>query len=286
MSKSSTFNGKTVLVTGAASGIGLQIATQCAELGAKVLMTDIVDEIHTQANTIGGETESMIVDVSDRDQIGGAIEHLVDKHGRIDFIFNNAGVAIFGDVEIVDLDSWDKIIDVNLKAVAYGTKLAYDHMVKQGGGHIVNTASSAGLVPVPLQTHYVTTKHAVVGMGKNLSIEAEDHNVHVTTFCPGFIQTGMMTNNTLYGRMDIPDLTALMPVPALSAEKAVARLLAGVSRNRRIVITPFYGRLGWWFERLSPWASHYMHRFIYKRTIKRAVKEAEAAKASTPVEQN
>ena len=119
----------------------------------------------------------MIVDVSDRDQVAAAIDRVVDGHGSLDFIFNNAGVAIFGEVEVVTLDDWDKIIDVNLKGVAYGVKLAYDQMYVQESGHIINTASVAGLVPVPLQTHYVATKHAVVGMGKNLELEAERHGI-------------------------------------------------------------------------------------------------------------
>jgi NAD(P)-dependent dehydrogenase (short-subunit alcohol dehydrogenase family) len=272
-----TLSGKSVIVTGAASGIGRAIADQCAQAGAHVLLTDIVDSVHATASEIGRGAESMIVDVSDRDQIAAAIDQVVEEHGSLDFIFNNAGVAIFGEVEIVTLDDWDKIIDVNLKGVAYGVKLAYDQMVKQGSGHIINTASAAGLVPVPLQTHYVTTKHAVVGMAKALELEAEDHNIHVTTFCPGFIETGMMTNNTLRGTMDVPDVKALVPVPALSADKAAARLLAGVAKQKRLVITPFYVRVGWWLERLSPSLAHAQHRFLYKQTVKRAKKEQRRA---------
>lgn len=275
-----TLSGKSVIVTGAASGIGRAIAAQCAEAGAHVLLTDIVDSVHATADDIGRGAESMIVDVSDRDQIAAAIDQVVEEHGSLDFIFNNAGVAIFGEVEIVTLDDWDKIIDVNLKGVAYGVKLAYDQMVKQGSGHIINTASAAGLVPVPLQTHYVTTKHAVVGMAKALELEADDHDIHVTTFCPGFIETGMMTNNTLRGTMDVPDVKALVPVPALSADKAAARLLVGVAKHKRLVITPFYGRLGWWLERLSPSLAHAQHRFLYKQTVKRAKKaQARAVKS-------
>ncbi|MFT4050444.1 MAG: SDR family oxidoreductase [Solirubrobacterales bacterium] len=277
MSIQKTFSGKSVIVTGAASGIGRAIANQCAQAGASVLLTDIVDSVHDVAASIGHGAQSMIVDVSDRDDIAAAIDQVVDQHGSLDFIFNNAGVAIFGEVEIVTLDDWDKIIDVNLKGVAYGVKLAYDQMVKQGSGHIINTASAAGLVPVPLQTHYVTTKHAVVGMAKALELEADDHNIHVTTFCPGFIETGMMTNNTLRGTMDVPDVKALVPVPALSADKAAARLLSGVVKQKRLVITPFYGRLGWWLERVSPSLAHAQHRFLYKQTVKRAQKAQRGA---------
>lgn len=270
VSTEETFRGKSVIVTGAASGIGRAIAEQCVSSGANVLLTDVVDEVDDVAERLGVAAQSMLVDVSDRGQVAAAVERVVKDHGSLDYIFNNAGVAIFGEVEEVTLDHWDEIIDVNLKGVAYGVKLAYDQMVKQGSGHIINTASVAGLIPVPLQTHYVATKHAVVGLGKTLAIESARHNVHVTTFCPGFIDTGMMDNNTLRGTMDVPDARKLVPVPAMSPDKAVAKLLDGVAKKKPLVITPFYGRLGWWLERFSPRLAMAQHRLFYRQTVKRA----------------
>jgi len=270
VSREETFRGKSVIVTGAASGIGRSIAEQCAGAGASVLLTDVVEGVNDVAAQLGESAQAMIVDVSDRGQVAAAVDKVVAEHGSLDFIFNNAGVAIFGEVEEVTLDHWDKIIDVNLKGVAYGVKLAYDQMVKQGRGHIINTASVAGLIPVPLQTHYVATKHAVVGLGKTLAIESVEHNVHVTTFCPGFIDTGMMDNNTLRGTMDVPDARKLVPVPAMSSDKAVAKLLDGVAKKKSIVITPFYGRIGWWLERFSPRLAMAQHTLFYRQTVKRA----------------
>ena len=124
MTVDEAFRGKSVIVTGAASGIGKEIAKQCAEAGARVLLTDVVDSVEDAAAELPGNQGWMIVDVSDRDQVAAAIDRVVEGHGSLDFIFNNAGVAIFGEVEIVTLDDWDKIIDVNLKGVAYGVKLA------------------------------------------------------------------------------------------------------------------------------------------------------------------
>lgn len=268
-----TFRGRSVIVTGAASGIGRAIAEQCAKAGASVLLTDVVDQVNSVAEGIGENASAMIVDVSDRDQVAAAVDRVVAEHGSLDFIFNNAGVAIFGEVEEVTLDDWDKIIDVNLKGVAYGVKLAYDQMVKQGSGHIINTASGAGLVPVPLQTHYVATKHGVVGLGKTLALESVEHGVHVTTFCPGFIETGMMDNNTLRGTMDVPSTRKLVPIPPISADKAAERLLAGVAKKKHLVMTPFYVRVGWWLERLSPRLAYAQHRLFYKQTVKRAKKQ-------------
>jgi NAD(P)-dependent dehydrogenase (short-subunit alcohol dehydrogenase family) len=267
------FKGKSVIVTGAASGIGREIARQCAAAGANVLATDVVESIHDAAVQIGPGAESMVVDVSDRDQVAGAINRVIEEHGSLDFIFNNAGVAIFGEFETVTLDHWDKIIDVNLRGVAYGTKLAYDQMVKQQSGHIISTASVAGLVPVPLQAHYVATKHAVVGMHKTLELESRDHNIKSTVFCPAFIDTGMFDNNTLRGSLEGFDARKAMPFKPLSAEDAVKRLLDGVVAGKTIVITPFYGRLGWWMDRFSTPLSQMFHRFTLRETRKRAAKK-------------
>lgn len=272
----SDFSGKTALVTGAASGIGKQIALQLGAAGAIVFVTDVADGIDSVANEIldrGGQATPRHVNVADRGQLATVIDEIVREHGRLDMIFNNAGVAIFGDYENVTLDDWDKIIDVNLKGVAYGSKLAYDQMVKQGGGQIINTASVAGLVPVPLQTHYVATKHAIVGMDKTLRIEARRHNISITTFCPAFIETGMFETADFKGGLAGVDAHKMVPVKPLGADKAVERLLDGVAKRKAFVITPFYGRLGWWMERYVPAIANLEHRLLYRETVRRAKKQ-------------
>lgn len=269
----SFYGGKTAIVTGAASGIGREIAKQLADAGAIVLLTDVAESVHQAATEIGGNTSSQIVDVSDRDQIAGAIDGVVAAHGRLDLMFNNAGVAIFGEYDLLTLDDWDKSINVNLRGVAYGSKLAYDQMLNQGGGNIVNTASVAGLVPVPLQTHYVATKHAIVGLDKTLRLEARQHGIGVTTFCPAFVESGMFDNNTFRGTMEGTDARKLVPIKPLATDKAVRPLLEGVAKNKPMVIVPLYGRLGWWLERFAPPLANLQHRLMYSQTVKRARKQ-------------
>ncbi|MBI5309838.1 MAG: SDR family oxidoreductase [Actinobacteria bacterium] len=267
------FNGKSAIVTGAASGIGRESALQLAAAGAHVWVTDVVEGIDGVVAEIagaGGKATAMRVDVARREDLRAAIDAVVAEHGRLDLMFNNAGVAIFGEFELVTLDDWDKIIDVNLRGVAYGTKLAYDQMVTQGGGQIVTTASVAGLVPVPLQAHYCATKHALVGLHNTLELEAAEHGVHLTLFCPAFVQSGMFTNNTLRGSLEGTDARKLVPIKPLATDKAVRRLLNGVAARKRLVVTPFYGRVGWWLERLSPSLSYRLHRQTLRETRRRA----------------
>jgi NAD(P)-dependent dehydrogenase (short-subunit alcohol dehydrogenase family) len=255
-----SFSGRTAIVTGAASGIGREIATQLTEAGAIVTATDLP----------GLGVESL--DVTSREQIQATVDRVVEQHGRLDYMFNNAGVAIFGEMDIVTLDDWDKIIDVNLRGVAYGSAIAYRQMVAQGGGHIVNTASVAGLVPVPLQAHYCATKHGVVGLSKTLAVEARGHGIGVTVFCPAFVETGMMVNNTLRGSMEGADARKLVPIKPLPADVAVRRLLAGVAAGKGMVITPAYGRVGWWLERLSPRANGRLQQLLLRETRRRAAR--------------
>ena len=270
-----TFSGKSAIVTGAASGIGREIALQLAAAGANVWVTDVVegtDAVALEIARAGGKATAMRVDVSKREDLAAAIDDVVAEHGRLDLMFNNAGVAIFGEFELVTLDDWDKIIDVNLRGVAYGTKLAYDQMVKQGGGQIVTTASVAGLVPVPLQAHYCATKHALVGLHNTLELEAVQHGIGLTLFCPAFVQSGMFTNNTLRGSLEGTDARKLVPIKPLATDEAVRRLLTGVAAKKRLVVTPLYGRLGWWLERFSPALSGRLHRQALRETRRRAVK--------------
>jgi NAD(P)-dependent dehydrogenase (short-subunit alcohol dehydrogenase family) len=269
------FGGKTALVTGAASGIGREIARQLAAAGAHVTASDLPGAALDQTATeLGIATRG--VDVSKRDEIAGAIDAIVAEHGRLDFMFNNAGVAIFGEFELVTLDDWDKIIDVNMRGVAYGSALAYRQMFKQRSGHIINTASVAGLVPVPLQAHYCATKHAIVGMSKTLAVEAKGNGIGVTIFCPAWVKTGMFENNTMRGTLEGADPYKLVPIKPLPAEIAVQRLLEGVAKGRGMVITPFYGRLGWWLERFAPHTAGALHRLTLRETRRRAGKARTA----------
>jgi NAD(P)-dependent dehydrogenase (short-subunit alcohol dehydrogenase family) len=256
--------GRTAIVTGAASGIGREIARQFAARGAIVLVTDLdaaaVDAVVQDIAAHGASATGAVLDVTSREQIAAAVDGVIERHGALDYMVNNAGLAIFGDLDAVGLDEWDAIIDVNLRGVAYGTTIAYQRMVAQGSGHIVNTASVAGLVPVALQTHYCTTKYAIVGLCRTLRLEAADHNVQVTAFCPAWVESGMFDNSVFRGTLAGADARRIVPVRPIPAERAVARLLRGLDEGAALVITPAYGRLAWWLERYWPAMSHRMHR--------------------------
>lgn len=263
-----TFDGATVLVTGAGSGIGAEVARQVATAGATVAVTDVtpdaIDAVVGEITAAGGDAYGRVLDVTDAAAVAAAVDEVVVRYGRLDVLVNNAGVAVFGELDTVAATDADRIVDVNLRGVLNGVAAAYPRMIAQGGGHIVNTASTAGLVPVPLQAHYCATKHAVVGLSRTLALEAAAHGIAVTTFCPAFVESGMFDNHTFSGSMAGTDARALLPMRALPTAVAVRRLLRGVQRRRSMVVTPFYARLGWWLDRLSPAAGSRQQRVLLR----------------------
>ena len=153
------FDGQVAVVTGAASGIGRALSTALARRGATVVLADIdeagakaaADELAAdpRAGAAGAASSAAALDVTDAGAFGELVDRTVTDHGRIDLLFNNAGVGMAGDVSDMSLVHWDRVIDVNLRGVVHGVAAAYPVMIGQGRGHIVNTASLAGLIPGP-----------------------------------------------------------------------------------------------------------------------------------------
>nr|BFE29216.1 hypothetical protein GCM10010200_014670 [Actinomadura rugatobispora] len=187
------------IVTGGASGIGRAIATSLVARGDTVVVTDIDEagarKVADRLNTLGrGKASAAALDVTDPGAVTGVYQGVRAEHGRLDLVFNNAGIAIGGLAEELTLDHWDRAIDINLKGVVHGVHAAYPIMLEQGAGHIVNTASLAGLVPMPVGIPYTATKHAVVGLSLGLRAEAAGRGVKVSVVCPSFVDTPLLAN--------------------------------------------------------------------------------------------
>ncbi|GAA2659865.1 SDR family oxidoreductase [Nonomuraea recticatena] len=241
---------KTAFVTGGASGIGRALAMALAAKGVAVTVADLV------APDLRG-MEHVELDVTSAEAVASAVRAVRQRHGRLDFVFNNAGIAVGGHAEELTLDHWNRAIDVNLRGVVHGVHAAYPIMIEQGYGHIVNTASMAGLVPAPLMLPYTASKHAVVGLSMALRAEAAAHGVRVSVVCPGFIDTPLLDNanpglpytETGAQARDAAVMAQgrLYPVESLAAD-----ILRGVARNRALIVAPASARLAWRAARLSP----------------------------------
>jgi len=260
------FKDKVAIVTGGASGIGQAVCEELGRRGTRVVAADVnsegAEQVAAGISAGGGQAEAAYLDVTQSDQIQKLIDQTASKHGRLDYMFNNAGIATLGEVRDMTPEQWDRIIQINLMGVVYGTTAAYSLMVKQGFGHIVNTASQAGLYPVALTTSYALTKHGVVGLSTSLRAEGAGLGVKVSVICPGPVASRIVEDATRLGEYK-KDVFAEVPLFMLmDAAKAARVILKGVARNRAIIVFPFLARYLWWLHRISPSISDFSARLM------------------------
>jgi NAD(P)-dependent dehydrogenase (short-subunit alcohol dehydrogenase family) len=233
-----TFAGKVVVVTGAASGLGLGIASRLSQFGAFVVAIDNDGqrlEAAISANLVAPHELSM-VDVTNYNELESVINGVYAQHGRIDYLFNNAGIGGTLAFEQATLSHWHKIIDLNLYGVIHGMTAVYPLMKRQRFGHIINTSSISGLVPVAGQALYNATKFAVTGLSLSLVAEFENDNIYISIACPGMVQTRIFYKPILGA--EAPEDQVVIPSDAISVDEAVEDIIEGVALRRRVIITP------------------------------------------------
>jgi NADP-dependent 3-hydroxy acid dehydrogenase YdfG len=235
------FKGKTAIITGASTGIGLGLSRGLLARGAEVYMSSRTPEnIAAAAESLrqyGERVHAQVLDVRDEDAVRKHIRY-VGSRGSIDYIFCNAGVGFGQAFTVTKREDWDTVFDVNLFGVVNCIHAVVPIMIKQGFGHIVNTASVCGIVPLPYQTVYAASKYAVVGFGEDLRYEMSFHNIKVTTVCPGAVDTMIFYRSLDYTlHMELPK-----PAEAISIDQAAKEILEGVEAGRNIVPVEDFAR--------------------------------------------
>ena len=184
---------RVAVITGAGSGIGQAMALLFAKEGARVLAADVngaAAEATAQAVTdVGGSATAFTVDVIDPQQVQAMIEQARSTYGRINILCNNAGIGSTTDVVACEPDEWDRVMTVNVKSVYLGCKYAIPHMIEQGGGVIINTASVAGMVGIVKRAAYCASKGAVIALTRQVAIEYVKQNIRVNCLCPGTVDS-------------------------------------------------------------------------------------------------
>lgn len=242
-----SFRGAVCVVTGAASGLGAELVRHLVDRGAAHVYAADVAEEALEAVVAGlppGRATAVPTDVTDPDAVEALVARPVADHERVDVVINNAGIVVAGATEKMDLPTWERIVAVNQWGVVHGTQAAYRAMLAQtpgptgSRGHIVNVASSAGVMPVPKSVGYAMTKHAVVGLSVSLRAEAADRGVRVSAAAPGLIETGIAAAAVNLPGHDYAESMSRVPIGAIPAARAARSLLDGVERNRRLVVFP------------------------------------------------
>ncbi len=224
-----SFSGKTVIITGAAAGIGRATALRFAQGGANLAGWDVSDKaaatFETDISASGGQALFQVVNVTDTAAVEAAVNKVVEQWGGIDVLINNAGIVRdaqlmkkngTGPMKGMLEETWDAVIDVNLKGVFLVTRAVVPHMIRRGGGVILNAASVVALNGNFGQTNYVASKAGVIGMTRTWARELGKHNIRVNAVAPGFIATDMlksmppdiladMVSHTPVGRVGTPE---------------------------------------------------------------------------------
>jgi NAD(P)-dependent dehydrogenase (short-subunit alcohol dehydrogenase family) len=253
-----SFNGKVAAITGAGSGMGRQLALELARQGCAVALSDVNEAGLAQtaeaARALGVKVTSTRVDVAKREAVFAWAEEVVRDHGKVNLIFNNAGVGLGATVEGMSYADFEWLMNINFWGVVHGTKAFLPHLKKAGEGHIINTSSVFGLAGIPTQSAYNAAKFAVRGFTESLRQELDIMNcgVSATSVHPG----GIKTDIARASRTD-PSVETLMGISPQEgkdkfekmfitpADKAARIILAAVQNNQRRVLV---GPDAWWLD--------------------------------------
>ncbi|NOP99328.1 SDR family NAD(P)-dependent oxidoreductase [Mycolicibacterium fortuitum] len=259
--KTADLTDRVVVVTGAGSGIGREVALLCARRHARLALCDIseaaLDGTAQMAERLGVEVLTCHVDVSDADSMSSFADATFEHFGQVDLLVNNAGVGLVGGFLDTNVKDWQWLINVNLMGVVHGCGSFLPRMIASGrGGHVVNLSSAAGLLANPQLTAYSATKFAVLGLSEALRMELKPHRIGVTAVCPGIINTAITQNSVICGTADVDErrkhLASTYQKRGYTPERVATNILRAVARNRAVAPVAAEAHLVYFLSRTAP----------------------------------
>lgn len=272
------FPGKRIFITGAASGLGRALAQRFAAEGWRVGIADIHDgrsrETAEQVRRSGGEALSLHCDVTVRGEFVAALEAFCGHWGTPDIFVNNAGMATGGYLEKMDEDHWKAVLDRNFMSVVYGCAAVIPLMKREGGGHLVNVASAAGIASMPEMASYNATKAAVISLSETLSAELAPHGIGVTVCCPTFVKTNLMESFISTDERQRVLAGRFFERSRHTPEQFAEYTYRSIEHRRLYSLAQFEGRMLWRLKRLMP--ERFVSRITaeYRKRLRRAAERS------------
>ncbi|KGN34106.1 short-chain dehydrogenase [Knoellia sinensis KCTC 19936] len=237
-----------VLITGGASGLGLALAKAFIARGDRVLVGDLSE---SRPGSVPDDTAYVRLDVRSQQDWDAALAHVRETWGGLDVLVNNAGVATGGRIDVESIADWERVLDINLLGVVRGCQTFTPLFKEQRSGHIVNTASLAGLVHGPGMSSYNAAKAGVVALSETLGFELGPWDIHVSAICPAFFRTNL--HESLQGKDVAMEETAvkLITRASMTAEEVAAIVLKGIDKRKNVILTDKLGKRAYWTKRLA-----------------------------------
>jgi short-subunit dehydrogenase len=261
------FLDRVAVVTGAASGIGRALSLALARRGAHVALVDLNEAglamVAGEVEALGRKASRHVADVANRTRMAALPDEVLRAHGRVSFLANNAGVSVAGSFAEHSLEDFDWIVGINFWGVVHGCKFFLPHLLREPEAHIVNLSSMFGIVGIPGQISYCSTKYAVRGFSETLWTELRDTKIGLTCVHPGGVKT-----NIVRSTRNIPDDTRARTIEtfdrmAIAPERAAEQILRAVERDRMRVVICREAKVSDWLKRLAPTATQKLvHRAI------------------------
>ncbi|MCA9630975.1 MAG: SDR family oxidoreductase [Myxococcales bacterium] len=264
------FKGRVAVITGAASGIGRATALELARAGCHVALADLneagLESVRKEAEQLGVRVTSHRLDVSDLKQMEHFVEAVMEAHGGVNILVNNAGVAATSRFEDQELGDYEWLVGINFWGVVYGCKLFLPHLKQADEAHIVNLSSMFGLSGIPTQSAYCATKFAVRGFSESLWVELSPHGIGVTSVHPGMIatnivQAGRMSAAEEHQRRMAADRFASQGMPP---ERAAKHIIKAIRRGRQRQLIGLEAHVTDWLRRAAPALSMHLVKAIYR----------------------
>jgi len=247
---------KKVLVTGAASGIGRETALVFAREGSILLLADIdaygLEELAGELSDLGTECRTYLTDVTKWDQVKEMAEQVMKEFGSLDVLLNVDGDFVWTDFTDPSLEDSEWMWGVNLWGPIHTMRAFLPGMMERKSGHIVNVASTGGLAAMFSLSAYAASKFALVGLGEALLQELEEHNISLTTFCPGSTKTPIFDHIRVSGLNKDKLKKVFKIMNRMPADKTATIIVKAVKRDRTLVVTTLPGRLLYYMKKISP----------------------------------